>query len=222
MNLAPIKIKNVIGKISVDCLFSNKNTDHFDQIVCDDFDYSSSHTEAGTFVNTSEHFLVNLVSKITFNKDYTKLVKDKKSMKVDDLGIGDATIWHGIPDARIHGFERYSEILVIAEESQTDELPGGESQGDSIEAKTHVTTRQLPQLVATAIVSSFTERNAHLDLNPAVPSILLSEDHAYTCIYIYDCIKDLLFISTLLTFLNVDGTVNTDGAFVLWLAINHR
>ena len=41
----------------------------------------------------------------------------------------------------------------------------------------------LPQLVKTATVSSFTEYYLHPSLNPMVPVILISDQHARICLY---------------------------------------
>ncbi len=45
----------------------------------------------------------------------------------------------------------------------------------------------MPQVIATSIVSSFTEHNCHLAMNPMVPTILI--DREKFRVILYDCKK---------------------------------
>ncbi len=56
------------------------------------------------FYDTADKLLSKLASKVVLNIDYTSLVKNadkNKKLKVNHLGIGDSTIWQGIPDTRV-------------------------------------------------------------------------------------------------------------------------
>ena len=96
------------------------------------------------------------------------------------------------------------------------------SQGDStlIEGKKRIKNNHVSQLISTTIVTSFTEYNRHPNLNSAILCILINATTAYVAIYDYHL--DILLLSTAIEFQLPDGTIDTNMAFILWLAINHR
>ena len=53
---------------------------------------------------------------------------------------------------------------------------------------------QLPQVVATCVTTSFTERNLHPEKVAMVPTVLIGEHSFRACLY--DCEKDILIISS--------------------------
>lgn len=73
------------------------------------------------------------------------------------------------------------------------------------------------QLVATAVVSSFTAYNCRS--NPAVPTIWINKESYRICIY--DCINDILLLSRP-TRITSKGTISRHGLLIMWLIVYHR
>ena len=105
--------------------------------------------------------------------------------------------------------------LVVATSPDPDESDS-ETDGESsqVEAKRKVTSAYLPQAVATAIVHSFTQNKRHPQLNPLVPTVLING--SVFRIVLYDCCKDMLLVSSTVTYRVADPTGNT--GFV----VNHQ
>ena len=53
-----------------------------------------------------------------------------------------------------------------------------------------------------SVISSFTEHNLHQNLNPMVPSVLINSSMIQICIY--DCVDDILLITSEIQFVNLD------------------
>ena len=91
----------------------------------------------------------------------------------------------------------------------------------TVEAKIHFKKKNLSQLVATCVVSSFIENKLHRNLPSAVPSILIDPTGFRVCFY--DCQNDLLLISGKKS-LQSQGRegLSRSAVLFLWLIINHR
>ena len=89
------------------------------------------------------------------------------------LGLGNNKTWHGTPDGQMRG------VMICLqdqdEESESESEDGSiasESDGmtTNMEAKIHLKASNLPQVVATTVVSSFTETANHLNKSPLIPT----------------------------------------------------
>ena len=82
---------------------------------------------------------------------------------------------------------------------------------------------KMRQLIATSVVSAFTETNVHKDLASFIPTLLITP----TCgiISIYDVENDFLLISDPFVWVEktVDGLkLDKEGCLILWLVVNYR
>ena len=94
-----------------------------------------------------------------------------------------------------------------------------DSEGTLFEAKIYATASNLPQTVATCVISSFTEKNLYPSLEPITPTILINNINFRICLY--HCELDVLLISTHVP-LATKGGLSSHAMTLLWLAINQR
>lgn len=88
--------------------------------------------------------------------------------------------------------------------------------------RTHTHTRTHQRLVIITKIGcriSSIEHNLHPTMSPAVPTILIDGDTFR--VILYDCIKDVLLITTPKE-LHTDGRLSSTAVAFLWLVINHR
>lgn len=90
-------------------------------------------------------------------------------VKADWLGIGTEWTWHGYPDTRFRIDD--NETTCVSHDDSDKDSPGNST---VIEAKLKVSTDKLMQLVTTAVVVAFTEKNIHQDLGAMIPTIMLT------------------------------------------------
>lgn len=153
-------------------------------------------------------------------------------IKASYIGIGSLDTWHGTPDIRVRGVEMLvrsvgigekddieAEVYDSQEEDSQEEDTVSDGGTTSIEVKCSLMVSQLPQAVATCVVSSFTERNNHPLNNSAVPVILFARDQFR--VILYDCVKDVLLISEP-KLLSTKQQLSRSASALLWLVINHR
>lgn len=144
----------------------------------------------------------------------------ESNITVENLGMGVAEMWRGVPDAQFRGYHTTDEndVALLAGTS-TDTDDGSNGMTAAIEGKVKINKDNLPQLVKTCVVASFVENNLHPLLNPMVPTIIMDTTKAQIALY---CVKnDILMISE--CFKWRDGTCfNRAGLFLLWGMINHR
>ena len=128
-------------------------------------------------------------------------------IKTDYIGIGSWKTWHGSPDARVKGsevirrnvsllrldVEEYEKYEEYDSDGESDDTRGTDGATSSVEAKLRFTDQNFSQLVATSVVSSFTESRLHPDQQPLVPTILVDLTQIRVCFY--DCKLDVLLIS---------------------------
>ncbi len=184
-------------------------------------------------VNFTANCLVKL-GDVTLNPEYLNesiiySMKNVQEWDVGNIGIGTHLTWHGIPDAQVRGLVN-SEVAVTLDQDTLDQdaldqdtlstFMRQDSDGMSVlvEAKLTVCERNLPQIYATAVVSSFTDKNRH-KRNGFTPAILLGRN--YIVAALYDCSNDVLLVSELLEFVS-DQTAVVTGVFFLWILINSR
>ena len=122
-------------------------------------------------------------------------------VEVASIGIGSVKTWHGTPDARVRGA---SVVVKMTPDDETDISDG---------------TTNLPQAIATCVISSFTERKLHPRLQSCVPTILF--DEMQFRVIMYDCEMDVLLISEAID-LETRSHLSQSAMTVLWLVLNHR
>ena len=143
---------------------------------------------------------------------------DVTGLKAADIGLGSMKTWHGTPDARVRGSHLVFQEVENGESEESDaELSDGAT--TTVEAKRRFSQSNLPQVIATCVVSSFTENGLHPDLPAIIPTILIDAHQFQVCLY--DCQTDVLLISEPVE-LATSGHLSRRGMFVLWLVINHR
>ena len=105
-------------------------------------------------------------------------------------------------------------------DSDDDLDPDPPSHDISLEGKLRIVDRaNLPQLVSTCVVNSFTEARLNPKLNPVVPTILFDRFTFMICLY--DCLNDILLISDPRPLTTKHGISRT-AMLLLWLTVNHR
>lgn len=131
--------------------------------------------------------------------------------------------WHGTPDVRVRGAEIVVEYVGEGDELNVvrsdEESVASDGATSNIEAKILYNTANLPQVISTCVVSSFTEAKLHPDKQPLVPTVLVDQHKFRVCLY--DCEKDILLISES-KFLGTNGHLSRSGMAFLWIVINHR
>ena len=142
---------------------------------------------------------------------YDTLEDAPDNITIDHIGIGSVETLHGYPDSNIRATK--SAINCV------DTSSGGSSPGDHMyaEAKSESKNFNLHQLVATAIVTSFTEHNLHSHLNPLVPVVMLCASTAVICLH--DCVNDGLLLTDPFELITYDtaghGSIVKKGIFLL-------
>ncbi len=176
------------------------------------------------------NFTANCLAKlgdVTLNPDHQNesikySMKNVQEWDVGNIGIGTHHTWHGIPNARVRGLVNSEVVLTLDQDTldQEQERPTSDSDEASVlvEAKLTVCQKYLSQVYATAVVSSFTDKNRH-KRNGFTPAILLGRN--YIVAALYDCSNDVLLVSELLELVS-DQTAVVTGVFFLWILINSR
>ena len=157
---------------------------------------------------------------IILEKRYRSKLRCCPGLKVADIGLGSAETWHGTPDARVRGSPF---VLRKTEESEDRDSDTESSASDgattTIEAKRKFLPSNLPQVISTCVVSSFTEKCLHPELPAVVPTLLMDEKRFQVCLY--DCEMDVLLVSDPVE-LATKGGLSGSGMTILWLVLNHR
>lgn len=150
------------------------------------------------------------------------------------LKLGPKSGWHGLVDAMCYGDIPVQAMRKNKLESKKNGnrplewLHDSTSQATATEGKIDISNDNLSQLIATSVVSSFTEYSmSEPKGNPMVPSIMVDGKSFLVCLY--DCVKDLLLLSEKIPLIPVDlsGVVmatRLDSAALctLFAILNHR
>ncbi len=131
---------------------------------------------------------------VFLDKQYKKLDSSEDTLQTQPTGMGSLDTWHGSPDARVRVFHSTTVVFSSGEDwntSSSDENSDGESL--LIEAKLFSKLENLPQTIATRVVSSFIEKQLHQSLSATVPTILIDGEDFLVCLYNSE--KDVLLIS---------------------------
>ena len=165
-----------------------------------------------------------------YSKFLSKLGPGAAGVKTGYIGLGSWKTWHGTPDARVRGSEVVGRKVTYLcdEDEDEDDVEEDDSNGDSsgtdeatstVEAKLNFSSVNLAQVVATCVVSSFTENKLHPDKQSLVPTILIDLKKLQVCLY--DCKLDILLISTPKN-LTTKQSISRSAMLFLWLTINHK
>ncbi len=160
-------------------------------------------SEAKLFFSRASHLLAKFGT-ITLNRSYKQHLRDSPSEKIEchQIGIGSRKLWYGESDCRIRASPTGSSTLVISSSPDNDD--DSDSDTSLVEANKFKVAKHIRQATATIIVHSFTENTHHPKLNPMVPMLLLNGTKFQ--IFLYDCVKDVLLISSNVEYVREDDT----------------
>ena len=193
-----------------------------------------SNSEKSVMLEIASQILVHLCPEVTMEKRYSSLVASNPAcgtIRTSPLGMGSVEMWHGTPDTRVRGgvvFCESGEGEELMCESEDNESSGSEESSKSeqsdgktvnIEGKVQSKAANLQQVVATCVVSSFTEIKSHPGRLALIPTILIDKKSFIICLY--DCKKDVLLISNKKS-LCTNGHLSQSGIALLWTVLNHR
>ena len=177
-------------------------------------------TEKSVMIEIASQIFVNLCHQVTMEKRYESVAMPNLGLMTASLGLGSTNTWHGNPDVRVRGV---SICHAKGEDVGDEDSDSGSTVSDStavhIEGKIQYAASNLPQAVATCVVSSFTEKSNHPDKSPLIPTILI--DKKSFQIILFDCEKDVLLISNAVPLSN-KGRMSRSAITLLWIVLNHR
>lgn len=179
--------------------------------------------EADVMVELCREIFVPLCREVLLESRYFSRISEIPELQACQLGLGSLETWHGTPDARLRGTEvvwrkGLDDSSAFVEEVFSDDE---ESDGTStpVEGKVAFKDINLPQAIATCVVSSFTAKGRHPEQKAFVPTLLIDEKQFRVCLY--DADNDVLLISTTKP-LATKGMLSRSGMAFLWMVINHR
>ena len=149
-------------------------------------------------LSVSSEILVPLCKEVILEKGYEADLSFHKrpmiaGMQCSDIGMGTLNTWHGTPDLRVRGegyfvrekVEEGEHTLAITTVVESDdESVSSDGMTTTIEGKIAFSDSNLPQAVATCVISSFTENSLHPDKLALVPTILIDEKCFRVCLFI--------------------------------------
>ena len=137
-------------------------------------------------------------NEVFVEKSYrSRLTEAHVGVKCGTLGIGNVKTWHGTPDALVREASVIWKKTQYGIDDDSDDDASvmtdiSDGMTTTIEAKLKI-KNNMPQAIATCVVSSFTERKLHPHLQPCVPTILIDEKQFH--VILYHCEKDILLVS---------------------------
>ena len=184
---------------------------------------SEEPTERLQFLAIVNSFLQRLVSTVQVNArtySLTTLSQQGVSLQRGYLGMGTSLTWHGSPDARTNWVPV---TQCRRHKFESDSSSDSECSSGGIEAKKQLQPTDLDQLMAQAVVSSYIHHNRHPEQNPLIPALAVSGVNGEMIAILYDCVNDILFQITPLTWLDMHTRQLVPPTVVLmWLILNHR
>jgi len=232
-----IRAKRLFKLDRLELTEENKNSIYFIR-NCTQYTWPPILTEPITkhlcFLEISRRIFVPLCEDVILEKTYARYLDTlgpaAAGLKALPIGCGSFQTWHGSPDARVRGTEvvynnitgdETEELCFDTNVEENCDSDSSNGRTITVEAKMKCNKHNLPQLVSTCVVSSFTEKKLHSNLPSIVPSILIDLTSFRVCFY--DCNCDLLLISEpkLLTS-DKKRALSRSGTLLLWLTINHR
>ncbi len=122
-----------------------------------------------------KYIFAPVCTEVVIEKRHNWWIKEQSlsNVKVGYLGMGSrGETWYGQPDSRVRGSSTSYDTNIIALDD-TEENDGMDGTTTNIEIKR--SHSKLPQAIATTVVSSFTEKKLHPDLNSLANSIIINE-----------------------------------------------
>ena len=201
----------------------------FDEVIKFILNCTSRPWPDPKFVDTEKSVMLEIASKI-FGKLCDEVTMEKRyrsdiaampnvGLMTGFLGLGTAQTWHGTPDVRVRGVSICRAKGVDVDDEDSDSSTASDSTAVHIEGKINCIASNLPQAVATCVVSSFIEKSNHPDKSPLIPTILI--DKKSFQIILFDCEKDILLISNAVSLSN-NGRMSRTAIALLWIVLNHR
>ena len=146
----------------------------------------STRSEKVTVLDVCSHILVPLCGEVLLEQRYHSSIPGGPSMpklQCAYIGMGTVNTWHGTPDVRVRGTEVVCgkvtrESLVVDEDSdESADESHASSEGDTttVEGKVMFSDANLPQVVGTCVVASFTHKSLHPNQQALVPTLLIDE-----------------------------------------------
>lgn len=176
--------------------------------------------EKAVVVNLAKQVLIPLFGKVELEKTYRALLEalgNPPFFHLMNFGVGSVNTWHGQTEIRVNACVAITTPYFDEYDSDDDDPP---SHDVSFEGKLKIADRaNLPRLVSTCVVNSFTEAGLHPKLNPVVPTILFNRFTFKICLY--DGVNDILLISNPRPLTTAHGISRT-AMLILWLTVNHR
>ena len=188
-----------------------------------------NETEKTVMLDIASHILVKLCLEVTLEKRYSAATATMPGLTTSRLGLGSNKTWHGTPDVQVRGVAMCRGIFDEEEvcggdeedsdSASTDGTVTSDSTAVHIKGKIRYKASNLPQAVATCVVSAFTERTNQPDKSPLIPTVLIDKTSFRVCLY--DCERDVLLISNAKSLCN-KGRMSRSGVTLLWVVLNHR
>ena len=180
----------------------------------------STINEKVVVVNLAKQVPIPLFGRVELEKSYRALLGNPPFFHLENLGVGSVNTWHGQTEVRVNGCVAISTPDADEYDSDDDLDPDPPSHDISLEGKLRIVDHaNLPQLVSTCVVNSFTEARLNPKLNPVVPTILFDRFTFKICLY--DFLNDILLISDPRPLTTKHGISRT-AMLLLWLTVNHR
>lgn len=181
--------------------------------------------EKNVMVTLCSEIFLQLSNEVTLESMYRSFLTKGPPvpLQAGPIGMGAPNTWHGTPDARVRGTSivslQRSEDCYQVREFSDDESDTSDGTATEVEGKLVFGENNLIQAIATCVVSSFTAKTRHPDMQAVVPTIIIDEENFRVCLY--DCERDVLLISNK-KLLATKGHLSRSGLAFLWLVINHR
>ena len=139
------------------------------------------------------------------------------------MGMGSLRTWRGHLDGRAD-FAPVSIIRGSTIEDNSDSESELSAGGKTVcEAKKEFDYRDMDQLVAQAVVSSFISKTRHRDQNSLIPAVGLSLIEGELVVAMYDSNLDILLTSDPVQWLDMEmRRLTGPGIVFLWLVLHHR
>jgi hypothetical protein len=186
-------------------------------------------TQSETSMNMDIRDLVKPLCKEFFMENDSIEVKKGGGFECKPLGMGSQDTWHGSPDMRATIYHAsMTDCFHLPVEEVKNEVENEVQSEDCdpgyylyLEGKKCMLVdrdKVLSQVVVATVVSSFTHHKIHADVT-SVPVLLVCKRRVRVCIY--DCIQDILLISSITPLLS-DGKLDPMGLLLIWIILHWR
>lgn len=176
------------------------------------------YSEAQIFANLCKKLLIPLFGSVEYSGNID--LRNVPGARKEPLGLGTLHTWHGVPDLRINGC--YYVLSMDVDEGS--DIDNKFEVGDvNVDHRLNDDSNIMNQLVSTAVVSCFTDRNQLSTMSHPcvpVPTILINPDSFIVCCY--DSDSDVLLLSDQVQLINPLGGISRTAVLILWTVTNYR